>query len=85
MRACACVHVILGVSNSDLVSKLKSNGIIRDRRVEATMRAVDRGNYCSVNPYADTPQSIGYGATISAPHMHAHALQLLKDHLREGS
>lgn len=27
----------------------------------------------------------GYGQTISAPHMHAHALELLKDHLRPGT
>ena len=33
----------------------------------------------------DSPQSIGFGVTISAPHMHAHALQILAGHLREGS
>lgn len=32
----------------------------------------------------DSPQSIGYGVTISAPHMHAHALELLKDQLTPG-
>ena len=30
----------------------------------------------------DSPQTIGYGVTISAPHMHAHALDLLSDHLK---
>lgn len=33
----------------------------------------------------DSPQAIGYGVTISAPHMHAHALEMLKDHLFEGA
>lgn len=33
------------------------------------MKAVDRGNYVSTSPYLDQPQSIGYGVTISAPHM----------------
>ena len=33
----------------------------------------------------DSPQAIGYGVTISAPHMHAHALEMLKDHLYEGA
>ena len=33
------------------------------------MRGVD-----SVRSYADTPQTISYNVTISAPHMHAYAL-----------
>lgn len=33
------------------------------------MKSVDRGNYVSTSPYLDQPQSIGYGVTISAPHM----------------
>ncbi len=49
------------------------------------MRRVDRKNYCPHNSYMDAPQSIGYNATISAPHMHAHALELLKDHLYDGA
>lgn len=48
------------------------------------MLAVDRGNYTKIYPYMDSPQVIGYGATISAPHMHAYALELLKDHLKKG-
>lgn len=30
----------------------------------------------------DAPQDIGYGATISAPHMHAYVLELLREYLR---
>merc|ERR1711916_141370 len=41
------------------------------------MKKVDRGNYAPDRPYEDSPQPIGYQATISAPHMHAHAVQHL--------
>uniref|UniRef100_T1IUT1 Protein-L-isoaspartate O-methyltransferase n=1 Tax=Strigamia maritima TaxID=126957 RepID=T1IUT1_STRMM len=71
--------------NEKCVFGVLGNGIIRSDRVENTMLAVDRGKYCKHNPYMDAPQSIGYAVTISAPHMHAHALELLKDHLREGA
>ena len=33
------------------------------------MKSVDRGDFCKHNPYYDSPQGIGYGVTISAPHM----------------
>lgn len=74
-----------GNSNAELIQNLKKNGIIKSPRVEQSMLAVDRINYCKNNPYMDSPQGIGYGVTISAPHMHAHALELLKDHLYEGA
>lgn len=74
-----------GRDNNDLVSQLKRNKIIKTQRVEEAMRKVDRGNYCDFAAYMDSPQSIGYGVTISAPHMHAHALEMLKDHLYEGA
>lgn len=48
------------------------------------MVSVDRGHYCKKNPYMDAPQTIGYGVTISAPHMHAYALELLRGQLLEG-
>lgn len=74
-----------GKNNLDLVRNLKQNGIIRSSRVEQAMSSVDRGNYCPHNPYMDSPQGIGYAVTISAPHMHAQALESLKDHLVEGA
>ena len=46
---------------------------------------VDRAHYTSSFPYNDAPQSIGHSATISAPHMHAHALEALLPFLRPGS
>jgi len=33
--------------------------IIQSPRVEASMKAVDRKNYCPHSPYYDSPQSIG--------------------------
>ncbi|XP_052768672.1 protein-L-isoaspartate(D-aspartate) O-methyltransferase-like isoform X2 [Mya arenaria] len=74
-----------GNSNTNLVENLHGNGIIKSPRVVEAMKAVDRKHFCRHNPYADSPQSIGYQVTISAPHMHAHALELLSDHLKEGS
>lgn len=67
-----------GRDNNDLVSQLTRNKILKTQRVQEAMRKVDRGNYCDFSPYLDSPQSIGYGVTISAPHMHAHALEMLK-------
>lgn len=73
-----------GKDNSDMVRHLKSNGIIKTESVERAMLQVDRGKFSKHNAYMDSPQSIGYGVTISAPHMHAHALELLKDQLQPG-
>lgn len=47
--------------------------------VSLTLSKVDRAHYC-LHPstaYEDSPQSIGHGATISAPHMHASACESL--------
>jgi len=38
---------------------------------------VDRAHYAPAAPYEDSPQPIGYDATISAPHMHASAIEHL--------
>jgi protein-L-isoaspartate(D-aspartate) O-methyltransferase len=46
---------------------------------------VDRAHYAPSNPYSDSPQSIGYRATISAPHMHGYACEYLIDFLHPGS
>eukprot|EP00731_Ephydatia_muelleri_P021986 Em0014g577a len=74
-----------GASNNDLVARLKENGIINSEKVEKVMQETDRADFCTHSPYLDSPQSIGYQVTISAPHMHAHALELLKDHLYDGA
>ena len=46
--------------------------------------SVDRADFIPERPYADSPKSIKYNVTISAPHMHAYCLELLKDHLKVG-
>jgi len=74
-----------GSSNDNLIDNLHNNGIIKSERVVEAMKKVDRVNFCKINPYVDSPQSIGYHVTISAPHMHAHALEILSEHLKEGS
>lgn len=74
-------------SNDELVDQLKEYGIIQSDRVEQAMRAVDRGRYSRdpLQAYKDNPHSIGHGATISAPHMHAYCLEWLKDVVKPGS
>lgn len=65
-------------SNAGLIQQLCDIGIIKSMRAADAMKAVDRANYAPYMPYEDRPQGIGYGATISAPHMHATALQELE-------
>ena len=45
------------------------NSVIHNAEVERVMMRVDRGKYALRNAYQDSPQGIGYGVTISAPHM----------------
>lgn len=72
--------------NKALVEELQRNGIIRSKRVAEVMEAIDRGIFVPAGApaYLDSPMSIGYNATISAPHMHATCLELLKEHLQHG-
>ena len=48
---------------------LAANGIIKNERVAAAMKSVNRAQFSRHNPYMDAPQGIGYAVTISAPHM----------------
>ncbi|VDN25419.1 unnamed protein product [Gongylonema pulchrum] len=72
------------VGNLQKVGRFAGNRLFEDERVKMAMLAIDRADFCPRNPYMDNPEPIGCNATISAPHMHAAALQYLKDHLREG-
>ncbi|KAL4805243.1 protein-L-isoaspartate O-methyltransferase [Aspergillus unguis] len=74
-----------GTTNTELIENLSKAGLIKDERVKRAMMAVDRGHYARNRPYSDSPQPIGYGATISAPHMHGHACEYLINYLRPGS
>ncbi|KAF8882417.1 Pcmt1-prov protein [Infundibulicybe gibba] len=58
-----------------------------ENRVAAAMSSVDRANYVKskAEAYDDSPQQIGYDATISAPHMHAHAAEHLLPYLHPGA
>jgi len=73
-----------GEDNQSMVQSLHDNNIIQSEDVKNVMMQVDRGHYSKKNAYMDAPQSLGYNITISAPHMHAHALELLKDQLKPG-
>jgi len=64
-----------------LVESLKIKGIIKTLRVENALLFADRKRFCDSNQYADGAQSIGFGATISAPHIHGYILELLESHL----
>jgi len=76
-----------GKNQLELVKQLREKGIIQTDAVEKAMGVVDRGNYCFLRPkfgsesehlcYADRALGIGNGQTISAPHMHAYALEEL--------
>jgi len=83
MRAWMCS----GNTHKEMVNKLASAGIVKSPiNIEALVK-VDRKNYVNNRDYAyeDSPQSIGYGATISAPHMHAHVLEDLLPPLLKAS
>ncbi|KAL8273059.1 hypothetical protein Esti_002980 [Eimeria stiedai] len=74
-----------GSTNAELVENLRRNGVFKDQRVYETMLKVDRGFFVSTEPYADSPQPIGFDATISAPHMHAVALEQMAEKLVFGN
>jgi len=66
-------------SNQEMVDQMQKYGLIEHPEVAEAMRQTDRGLYSKIKSeaYNDTPHPIGWGATISAPHMHARALDLL--------
>jgi len=73
-----------GGSNGELIKNIYDSKIINDERTYQSFLAVDRAHFAPASPYKDSPQPIGYGATISAPHVHASAADLLRDHLQPG-
>ncbi|PWN41117.1 protein-L-isoaspartate O-methyltransferase-like protein [Ceraceosorus guamensis] len=78
-------------TNSGLINNLVSNNLIRSPIVKEAMLKTDRLHYMPRTSsgslsksnashreaYDDSPQRIGHGATISAPHMHALLADLL--------
>ncbi|WOL00418.1 protein-L-isoaspartate O-methyltransferase [Canna indica] len=73
-------------TNRGLVEQLKQYGVIKSNKVAEVMQNIDRALFVpeGTPAYVDTPMPIGYNATISAPHMHATCLELLKEHLQPG-
>ena len=71
--------------NENLIDILISEKIVKSKMVEKAMKAVNRQDFCPEPELAfiDSPQRIGYGATISAPHMHAYALEWLRPYIKE--
>ncbi|KAN0060594.1 hypothetical protein ACQY0O_007246 [Thecaphora frezii] len=76
-----------GATNEELVSNLVHHGLLTSPRLAGAMASVDRAHYVpdTASAYLDSPQTIGYGATISAPHMHAHAFENLAAFLQPGN
>ncbi|CAM9148245.1 unnamed protein product [Ascophyllum nodosum] len=66
-----------GSTNAELIKNLIDSTLVKTPRVAKAMQATDRGFYTPQDAYEDRPQPIGFRATISAPHMHAHALEVL--------
>ncbi|CEG38166.1 protein-l-isoaspartate o-methyltransferase [Plasmopara halstedii] len=75
-------------SNEGLVKNLNRKSVIRSNDVIHAMMKTDRANYVAqvetpdggqigeLAAYQDSPHPIGYHQTISAPHMHGHAMEL---------
>ncbi|PSC67195.1 L-isoaspartate O-methyltransferase [Micractinium conductrix] len=73
-----------------LVDHLRAEGVVKSREVESVLRRVDRAHYVDrgiphAYAYQDSPLLIGFHETITAPHMHATCLELLRDHLKPGA
>ncbi|KAJ1311358.1 hypothetical protein OPQ81_009851 [Rhizoctonia solani] len=76
-----------GKTNIELVNNMLNAGLFKSELVGEALRRVDRINYVrnKHEAYYDSPQSIGHAATISAPHMHAHAAEHLLPLLTPGA
>ncbi|KAL2642853.1 hypothetical protein R1flu_010440 [Riccia fluitans] len=74
-----------GRDNAELVANLQRHYILTSPEAATAMLKIDRGHFVpDGSPYDDCPQSIGYGVTISAPHMHAYCVSMLADRLKPG-
>jgi len=88
-------------THADLIQSLIRQNIIKTERIKIAMLATDRLDFSTDRLYEDAPQPsnillvisskkifhflVGYNVTISAPHMHAHALEMLRDKLIPGA
>ncbi|KAI0833963.1 PCMT-domain-containing protein [Hypoxylon sp. FL0890] len=68
-------------SNESLVEYLCRIKVINQPLVKSAFLKVDRGQYAPKNAYENSPQLLGHQATISAPYMHAKAVESLLPYL----
>jgi protein-L-isoaspartate(D-aspartate) O-methyltransferase len=78
------------LSNAALCENMASAGLISRGPALEALAACDRGFFLPPTlpakiVYQDAPYPIGFGATISAPHMHAAVLEALRAKLIPGS
>ncbi|OTB00776.1 hypothetical protein M426DRAFT_65304 [Hypoxylon sp. CI-4A] len=66
-----------GHTNAELIENLWRNKLITQPLVKSAFQKVDRAHHAPGAAYEDSPQPIGHAATISAPHMHANAVETL--------
>ena len=80
MRAWTC-H---GRNQREMVDRLRQAKIVKSQGVYNVLCQVDRIHYAPANsnPYQDAPQVLGWGQTISAPHMHAAACEEIYPYLK---
>ena len=71
--------------NKTLLIELVLTDFIKSEKVANVMLEVDRDDFAPRNSYVNRPQYIGYNVTISAPHMHAFALEYLSDYCKNGA
>lgn len=71
--------------NFDLVQRLKNEEYIVSSEVERVMCTLDRADFVGSNPYDWSPVYIGHGATLSAPRVHAWALEKLYEKFKQQS
>jgi len=78
-------NLLVNQQMKKLVDALKFENVIKSEEVYNAMLYTDRGDFTeSKYAYMDSPQYIDYNATISAPHMHAYAMEYLKEYLKPG-
>lgn len=69
----------------DLLTHLSDEKLLISNEVYEAFYEIDRSWFCPTTPYYDAAPDIGYGACISTPHIHAIALELCKDILKEAT
>eukprot|EP00967_Tisochrysis_lutea_P133484 scaffold234380_cov32-Tisochrysis_lutea.AAC.2 len=83
--ACAMAWKSSGRTHEELVSNMRRDGTLKHAPVEQALRKVDRAAFVPPellrSAHEDRPLPIGYAQTISAPHMHAFALDQLSPYL----